>query len=70
MSHHHEGDAEYMADECEMEDVEDDVDDESIDDGERGGVESDTEEFDYSVSKLLVVLFYEHDVDEYVFYND
>jgi len=69
MSHHHEGDAEYMADECEMEDVEDDVDDESID-GERGGAESDADEFDYSVSKLLFVLFYEHDVDEYVSYND
>jgi len=46
MSHHHEGDPEYMADECEMEVVEDDVDDESIDDGERGGVESDTHESD------------------------
>ncbi|KAG2372154.1 hypothetical protein LR48_Vigan05g055300 [Vigna angularis] len=51
MSHHHEGDAEYMADECEMEDVKDDVDDESIDNGERGGVESDADEFDYSVRR-------------------
>ncbi|QCD95340.1 Ca2+/calmodulin-dependent protein kinase [Vigna unguiculata] len=53
MSHHHEGDAEYMADECEMEDVADDVDDESIDDGERGGVESDADEFDYSSDKVV-----------------
>ncbi|WVY99702.1 hypothetical protein V8G54_025772 [Vigna mungo] len=53
MSHHHEGDAEYMADECEMEDVEDDVDDEFIDNGERGGVESDADEFDYSSDKVV-----------------
>ncbi|XP_047172426.1 uncharacterized WD repeat-containing protein C2A9.03 [Vigna umbellata] len=53
MSHHHEGDAEYMADECEMEDVKDDVDDESIDNGERGGVESDADEFDYSSDKVV-----------------
>ncbi|KAL9321585.1 hypothetical protein ACSQ67_009638 [Phaseolus vulgaris] len=53
MSHHHEGDAEYMADECEMEDVEDDVDDESIGEGERGGVESDADEFDYSSDKVV-----------------
>ncbi|CAJ1958533.1 unnamed protein product [Sphenostylis stenocarpa] len=53
MSHHHGGDAEYTADECEMEDVEDDMDDESIDDGERGDVESDVDEFDYSSDKVV-----------------
>ncbi|TKY49895.1 WD repeat-containing protein [Spatholobus suberectus] len=50
MSHHQGGDAEYMADECEMEDVEDEMDDESIN-RERGGVESDVDEYDYSSGK-------------------
>lgn len=52
MSNHQEGDTEYMADECEMEDVEDDMDDESIN-RERGGVESDTDEYDNSSGKVV-----------------
>lgn len=70
MSRHQGGNAEDMADEFEMEDVEDDMDDESID-RERGGVESDIDDYDHSVCKVLLyilqfVLFYEYNVDEYV----
>ncbi|XP_027368899.1 uncharacterized WD repeat-containing protein C2A9.03-like isoform X1 [Abrus precatorius] len=43
--------AEYMADEYEMEDV-DDMDDES-NNRERGGVESDVDEYDYSSGKVV-----------------
>ncbi|RZC16100.1 putative WD repeat-containing protein C2A9.03 isoform D [Glycine soja] len=50
MSRHQGGDAEDMADEFEMEDVEDDMDDESID-RERGGVESDIDDYDHSSGK-------------------
>ncbi|KAK7401467.1 hypothetical protein VNO78_12977 [Psophocarpus tetragonolobus] len=50
MSRHQGGNAENMADQCEMEDVEDEMDDEHID-RERGGVESDVDEFDYSSGK-------------------
>ncbi|RDY13513.1 hypothetical protein CR513_01554, partial [Mucuna pruriens] len=52
MSHHQGGDAEYMADECEMEDVEDDLDDEYIN-RERGGVESDVDEYDDSSGNVV-----------------
>lgn len=54
MSHHQEGDAEYMADEFEMEDVEDDMDDVSIN-REKGGEESDIDEYDYSVCRVLFI---------------
>ncbi|KAG5048864.1 hypothetical protein GLYMA_04G112700v4 [Glycine max] len=50
MSRHQGGNAEDMADEFEMEDVEDDMDDESID-RERGGVESDIDDYDHSSGK-------------------
>ncbi|XP_029126328.1 uncharacterized protein LOC109794179 [Cajanus cajan] len=55
MSNHQGGDTEYMADECEMEDVEDGMDDESIN-RERGGVESDTDEYDNSSGKVVTGL--------------
>lgn len=57
MSHHQGGDAEYLADEYEMEDIEDDMDGESID-RERGDVESDVDEFDYSVSSMLFLIVF------------
>lgn len=64
MSHGQGGDADYLADEYEMEDVDDDMDDESIN-RERDGVESDVDEYDYSVSNMLFLiflLFYDYDV--------
>lgn len=54
MSHRQGGDAEYFADEYEMEDVEDeiDIDGESIN-REGGDAESDVDEYDYSSSKAV-----------------
>lgn len=56
MSHHRGDDAEYMADEYEMEDVEDDMDDESLN-RERVGTESDVDDYDYSVCNFLFLIF-------------
>lgn len=56
MSHRQEGDAEYFADEYEMEDIEDDIDGESIN-REAGDVESDVDEYDYSVCNTLFLMF-------------
>lgn len=54
------GDAEYFADEYEMEDVEDeiDIDGESIN-REGGDAESDVDEYDYSVRKRLFLMFFQ-----------
>ncbi|CAJ2638615.1 putative WD-repeat-like protein [Trifolium pratense] len=54
MSHRHGVDAEYFADEYEMDDVEDDIeiDGESIN-REAGDVDSDVDEYDYSSSKAV-----------------
>ncbi|KAL7195005.1 hypothetical protein ACSBR1_035260 [Camellia fascicularis] len=49
MSHHQVDDAEYMADEYEMEDVDDDMDEE-FRGREMGGSDSDVDEYDYLVS--------------------
>ena len=57
MSRRQGDDAEYMADEYEMEDVEDDMDDESIN-RERGAIESDVDDYDYSVCNMLFLLAY------------
>jgi len=71
MSHRQGGDAEYFADEYEMEDVEDeiDIDGESIN-REGGDAESDVDEYDYSVRKMQFLMFlqfllcYEYDVHD------
>ncbi|XP_057453844.1 uncharacterized WD repeat-containing protein C2A9.03-like [Lotus japonicus] len=52
MCYHQEGDAEYMADEYEMEDVEDDMDDVIVN-RETDDLESDGDEYDYSSSKVV-----------------
>lgn len=53
MSHRQGGDAEYFADEYEMDDVEEDIDidGESIN-REGGDVDSDVDEYDYSVRNM------------------
>lgn len=58
MCYHQEGDAEYMADEYEMEDVEDDMDDVIVN-RETDDLESDGDEYDYSVSDVLFLLSFD-----------
>lgn len=56
MSQHHE-DAEYLADEYEMEDIDDNIDDEYY--GRDIGSDSDVDEYDYMVCfKLFIIHFY------------
>lgn len=52
MSHYHEDDTDYMADEYEMEDIDDDMDDECHDREEEGS-DSDADEFN-SVCDILI----------------
>lgn len=52
MSHYHEDDTDYMADEYEMEDIDDDMDDECHD-REDEGSDSDADEFN-SVCDILI----------------
>ena len=52
MSHHQGDDADYMADEYEMEDVDDDMDDE-FRGRDIGGSDSDVDEYDYMVCHML-----------------
>jgi hypothetical protein len=54
MSQHQGDDAEYMADEYEMEDVDDDMDDE-FRGREMGGSESDVEEYEHSVCVYICI---------------
>jgi hypothetical protein len=63
MSHRQGSDAEYFADEYEMDDVEDDIeiDGESIN-REAVDVDSDVDEYDYSVRKIFLMFFYIFDV--------
>ncbi|KAH9804555.1 WD REPEATS REGION domain-containing protein [Citrus sinensis] len=51
MSHHHADDAEYMADEYDMEDIDDDMDEE-FRGRDMGGSDSDVDEYDYSNNKI------------------
>lgn len=53
MSHHHGDDAEYMADEYEMEDVDDDMDDE-FRGRDTGASDSDLDEYDYMVGNMCL----------------
>lgn len=74
MSHYHGDDAEYMADEYDMEDIDDDMDEE-IRGRDMGASDSDVDEYDYSVCDifyhvdvenilgLYILLSYEADVD-------
>lgn len=55
MSHHHGDDAEYMADEYEMEDVDDDMDDE-FRGQDTGASDSDLDEYDYMVGNMCLEL--------------
>lgn len=52
MSHQPGDDAEYMADEYEMEDIDDDMDDE-FHGRDMGGSDSDVDEYDYMVCEFL-----------------
>jgi hypothetical protein len=78
MSHRQGSDAEYFADEYEMDDVEDDIeiDGESIN-REAVDVDSDVDEYDYSVRKMSFLMFftfllcYEYGVqDDVLLYNN
>lgn len=52
MSHYHADNAEYMADEYDMEDIDDDMDEE-FRGRDMGGSDSDVDEYDYSVCDIF-----------------
>lgn len=56
MSHYHGDDAEYMADEYEMEDVDDDMDEEFLS-RDMAASDSDVDEYDYSVCDFLLKIY-------------
>lgn len=53
MSNYQADDADYMADEYEMEDVDDDMDDEFRGGRDIGGSDSDVDEYDYMVCEIF-----------------
>jgi len=69
MSHHQGDDAEYLAEENKMEDVEEDGMDILSINREGNDVDSDDDEYDFSVSNMFLsvffLMFYDYDIDEY-----